>query len=244
MNVANKARRALTLALVAGGIVMGVPWAIRRFQPFPPTEPIPGVPGFYRMNTGGISYGNPALVGVEATATPNTEAWQGDPRPGLFAPHSVDQVPLAVFTDVNCPNCRVLSGAVVDWQTSRRSDIAVRWHELPLLGPPSVLAARAALAAEQQGGYLDMHHKLMQNRFRPSPTYLRQLAQDSGLDPDRLQADMDGLEVAKRLRDSAALAALFRIPGTPATVIGNTLVIGALSKLELDRLIARAKRTG
>ena len=120
-------------------------------------------------------------------------------------------------------------------------DISVTWHELPLLGPGSVTGAKAALAARAQGRYLDMHNRLMKSQFRINSAYIEAISEDMTLNTPRLLADMKGPDVAAQLSQSAALARMFGIPGTPALVVGKTLVLGAISRAQLRRLIKQER---
>lgn len=241
-------RRTMVMLAGAAGVVVGVPRLMQWAAPLPETRPLRSLPGFTVMRSGAVTGGSAALAGLNSAAAPpeaTIAAIRADPAAALFdAPQDdteTEAVPIAVFTDVNCPNCRVISATLVNWLMEGRSDIAVTFHELPLLGPSSVTAARVALAAGLQGGYLPVHHRLMQGRFRPSPAFIRTLADEAGLDADRIQSDMFSPKVEAKLRHAKALAYVLGVPGTPATVIDRTLVIGALSDRNLSRLIRRAK---
>jgi protein-disulfide isomerase len=62
-----------------------------------------------------------------------------------------------------------------------------------------------------------------------------------GLDPDRLEADMAAPEVIAAIEANYALANELGIEGTPAFVIGDQLIPGAVDKVRLEQLIARAR---
>jgi protein-disulfide isomerase len=122
--------------------------------------------------------------------------------------------------------------------------VAVAWHEWPLLGEGSRLAARAALAARRQGAYAAAHDRLMGAPALPSEAGLPGLARELGLDPGRLLADMDGPGVARDLAVSDAQARLFAAIGTPLLVVGRTAVEGAVSEARLARLIELERNEG
>ena len=84
----------------------------------------------------------------------------------------------------------------------------------------------------------------MQSSFVPNRHYLRRVAQELGLNADRLLIDMNSAAVSDRLRDSRALARIFGFFGTPAMVVGRTLVLGRLPEKEFDALIAREREDG
>ncbi len=123
-------------------------------------------------------------------------------------------------------------------------DISVSWHELPLLGPSSIASARLALAASRQGAYVEVHRRLMAGRFVPTPGFTAAIAQEFQLDASRLEADQTSDWVEKHFTNSKSLAATFGIVGTPALVVGRTLVIGNISPRQLAELIAIERKDG
>jgi protein-disulfide isomerase len=114
------------------------------------------------------------------------------------------------------------------------------FKDMPVLGPDSVRAARAALASRKQDGYVPFHFALMASDDL-SPAGIRAAAKSVGLDPDRLEADMDAPEVNAVLEANYALAHELGIEGTPAFVIGDQLIPGAVEKARLEHLIDEAR---
>jgi protein-disulfide isomerase len=114
------------------------------------------------------------------------------------------------------------------------------FKELPVLGEDSVRAARAALAAERQGRYPPFHFALMTSDDL-SPEAIRRLATEVGLDPDQLEQDMDAPEIQEAIDANYRLAQELGIEGTPAFVIGEELIPGAVDKARLEALIADAR---
>ena len=140
---------------------------------------------------------------------------------------------VAVFTDAYCPNCRIM-----DPMLASRSDLALTWHELPLLGDASEAAARALTAADLQGGYLALKRQLLGTAFAPIPSRIARAATAAGLDADRLIRDMEGDAVAARLTETRGAAQTLGIWGTPAIVIGTSVVMGRLRRDDLDHLLS------
>ena len=79
--------------------------------------------------------------------------------------------------------------------------------------------------------------RLMGTSVRPGPTGLRSFATALKLDPERLAADLRSDEVLREMNRTAAMAQVLGIIGTPATMIGQTLVVGAISAKDIKRLI-------
>jgi protein-disulfide isomerase len=118
--------------------------------------------------------------------------------------------------------------------------LRVVFKELPVLGPDSVRAARAALASRRQDGYVPFHFALMTTDDL-SLEGIRAAAEALGLDPDRLEADMAAPEVIAAIEANYALANALGIEGTPAFVIGDQLIPGAVDKARLEQLIDQAR---
>jgi protein-disulfide isomerase len=125
----------------------------------------------------------------------------------------------------------------------RNPDLRVVMKDLPILGPNSVLASRALLAAQRQGRYGPLYDALLTLRGEPTEAVIRQHAERLGLDWARLRRDMDDPAIQRRLEANIQLARLLGVEGTPALVIGTTLVPGALELEQLERLVAEARMT-
>ena len=123
-------------------------------------------------------------------------------------------------------------------------EVRITWHEWPLLGSNSDYAARAALAADRQGAYVQFHKRLMRSSFVPTEEFLRALAESIGIEPNTMITDIKSEAVTSRLVASAALASVFRFRGTPALIVGRTVVVGAVSDATLKALISRERADG
>jgi predicted DsbA family dithiol-disulfide isomerase len=155
-----------------------------------------------------------------------------------------DVVPIASFSDYNCAICRITTHRLAGLREVTEGTAQVTWHELPILGETSLLAARAALAADRQGAYAAFHDRLLRSPFQPTPEYLDAVAVELGLDRDRLLADMASDAVTQRIARGLALRDLFGFPGTPAIVVGRTVVEGDVDESTLARLIETEREEG
>lgn len=235
-------RRDLLIAAGAVGATMVVPRLIGLFKPEFTFEPIPGLPGFRRIAGGSVSSAQAVFAGLDPMSGQETRLWQQvtkDPCRAAFGSGGWDAqtVPVAVFTDYNCPYCPTLSGIVMDLITAG-APISVTWHDFPVLGPRSMDAARAAVAARAQGQYLPVHEHLMRSVLPPGPASLRALADRFEMDAVQFQRDESSLETTQSLDHSRAVATAFGIIGTPSLVVGRTLVVGNIDRDRLGSLIA------
>lgn len=206
------------------------------------SRPIPGLPGFRRLSAGGSLSGSAAVFAGLDPVSEEQKALREDvlqfPCHAVFGPDgwTPDALPVAVFTDYNCPYCPVLSELVIDLE-SQGAPIRTIWYDLPVLGASSERAARAALAAQQQESYLPVHRHLMRAVLKPGPVALTQLAEQFGMDSQRFIQDAASPEVEREIQKAKAIAAVFGIVGTPAVLVGRTLVVGNVGRSELERLI-------
>ena len=244
--------------LLAGLLVLGGGYAVlragvilygRRADADPTFPSMTWPPGFRRLVAGSTSAGGfDPFVGIEpetlaAGPVDGAEVGAGPCRALFGELPARDVVPIASFSDYNCPYCRVLTERLAAL-VAAENDVRVRWHELPILGDGSQAAARAALAARRQGAYAAFHAHLMRAPFQPTEGYLRVLAAELGIDADRLIADMQSDAVGNEIANSMALARRLGTVGTPVVVIGRTVVEGVLSDTTLARLIEDERRAG
>ncbi len=149
-------------------------------------------------------------------------------------------VTVVEFFDPRCGYCKRMR-PVVEELLRRQRDVRWVMKDLPILGPTSVLASRALLAAQRQGKYAELHDALLRLREEPAEPVLRREAERAGLDWARLKRDMDDPSVQRRIDANAQLAQALGIQGTPAMVVGETLVPGAVDLATLERLVAEAR---
>ncbi|EHM03429.1 DsbA-like protein [Acetobacteraceae bacterium AT-5844] len=150
-------------------------------------------------------------------------------------------VTLVEFFDARCGYCKILHPTLQQLLRTDRN-IRVVMKDLPILGPNSVLASRALVAAQRQGKYVEFQDALMRLRGEPTEAVLKTEAERLGLNWARLRQDMDDPAIEQRLQANIALAQALGIQGTPAIVIGDTLVPGAVDLATLQQLVAKARQ--
>lgn len=149
-------------------------------------------------------------------------------------------VTIVEFFDYQCGYCKAVHPTMKDLLAS---DGRIRkvYKEFPILGPGSVIASRAALASRAQGKYLAFHDALMEARGAMNEETVMRIARSVGLDVDRLKRDMNAPEVEQAIRANMNLADALGIQGTPAFVVGEQVVPGALELDGLRLLVRRAR---
>jgi protein-disulfide isomerase len=148
-------------------------------------------------------------------------------------------ITLVEFYDYRCGYCKQAASAVTELQ---RLDPRVRvvYKDFPILGEPSVLAAKAALASQAQGKHQVFHEALLASHADMTKDAILKIAVGVGLDAKRLEADMANPKWQAVIDKNRALAQELGISGTPGFIVGTELVPGALDLNGLKELIARA----
>ncbi len=120
-------------------------------------------------------------------------------------------------------------------------DVRLVYKDLPILGPASVLGTKALLAARKQNAYDKLRAAVM--RMPPDITRagLETEAKKLGLDTTLLMHDMDDPSVQQKIDANLRLAKQLNIQGTPAMVIGDNLLPGAVDEADLKQAVAAAR---
>ncbi len=150
-------------------------------------------------------------------------------------------VTLVEFFDYNCPYCRQMTSIMIEAEKAD-PQLRVVYKEFPILGP-SLLAAKAALAADRQGKYVVFNRALYQTRGPIDGGKVLEAAKTVGLDVDRLKADMQNPKISAQLDKNIELARALNINGTPGFVIGETIFASATDLKTLQRLIEKARKS-
>jgi protein-disulfide isomerase len=144
------------------------------------------------------------------------------------------------FFDYRCGFCKRAAPAVTQLQ-KEDSRVRIVYKDFPILGEPSELAAKAALASGAQGKHQQFHEALLASKNEMTKEEVFRVAVEVGLDPKRLDSDMENPEWQNVIARNRALAIDLGINGTPGFIVGTELVPGALDLNGLKELIVRAK---
>ena len=145
------------------------------------------------------------------------------------------------FNDYQCPYCKRAHQALKS-VVAADGKVKVVYKDLPILGEPSRIAALAALASVKQGKHLALHNALMEASGKLDRDRILEIAASVGLDVALLQKDMEDPKFKQLIERNMALAGALGVRGTPAFVIGDQFVPGAVDADALKQLIADARK--
>lgn len=150
-------------------------------------------------------------------------------------------VTVVEFFDYRCGYCKKAASALTQLQ---QSDARVRvvYKDFPILGETSELATKAALAANLQGKHRAFHEGLLAAKDDLTKEHLFRIAEEAGLDVNRLDQDITRPDWQPIIDRNRALAKTLGITGTPAFIVGNDLVPGALDLKTLQELVAHKRK--
>lgn len=158
--------------------------------------------------------------------------------------HGEGNLTVVVFTDYQCPACRMADPALRA-AIARDGHVRIVYRDWPVFGERSERAAKVALAAHRQGIYAELHHRLMRSASLDDRA-LRIAVEEVGGDWEQLQTDLltDGRAIADQLALTSGDAFALGLSGTPGYLIGPLLVEGALTESEFVRAFDQARARG
>jgi protein-disulfide isomerase len=144
-------------------------------------------------------------------------------------------VTIVEFADFECPFCQHIAPELDALFEKRATKIRFVYKFMPLAmharGEPT---ARAAIAAQAQGKFWEMHHELFANASRLGDSDIDGYAKAIGLDMDRFHADLQSPATKARLDADRKLADDLGVKGTPTLYINGREFDG---KADLDEWV-------
>jgi protein-disulfide isomerase len=161
----------------------------------------------------------------------------------LVGGNPAGKVTMVEFFDYNCGYCKRAFPDVMKMIDGDK-DLKLVMKEFPILGPGSVYATRAALASRKQGKYWKYHLAMMAHDGKIDESVADQIAEASGLDVRKLKADMESDEVSQVIARNMQLADSLKIQGTPAFIIDETVIPGAVGFDALQAAVKQVRDNG
>jgi len=150
-------------------------------------------------------------------------------------------VTVVEFFDYRCPYCRVMQPRL-EALAAKDKRVRILFKDWPVFGGVSVSAARVALAAQFQGKYLAVQKALFALLRTMDEAALRGAVAGAGVDMAQLDRDLTVRSAAidASLARTGEEARAIGFQGTPGLVVGAMVMPGALTDVELQRLVNQA----
>ncbi|MEE8352168.1 MAG: DsbA family protein [Rhodospirillales bacterium] len=151
-------------------------------------------------------------------------------------------VTIVEFFDYRCGYCKKV---FPDVMKVLNDDKYVRYvfKEFPILGPDSITASKAALAAwnTDKGKYQAFHQAMMTAKGGVPESRVMRIAAKVGYDVKALKKAMSDPRIEAQIEKNYAIAQALNINGTPAFIIGDEIIRGAVDIGTLKQLVAKAR---
>jgi protein-disulfide isomerase len=154
---------------------------------------------------------------------PNRQAIERDPHDYVANPNG--KITVTEFYDYRCPHCANIAPAVLSI-IHDNPDVRVVFKEYVIFHEASRRGAIAALEVKRAGGdYLGLYHDLMSTESLDEATVAK-LVKAHGGDPSKLEAEFQAPDFSAQIDSVQKLATTLGLQGTPAFIVGNTLISG------------------
>lgn len=157
---------------------------------------------------------------VEETIRENIDAYNNDPTAPFVGPEDAEVV-VVEFFDFSCGYCRRLAPTLEEL-VAENKDVKFVFKPLTFLGPQSLYAAKAFIAAKAQ----DKAYAFYKAALALSPMTEEKLldaAKKAGIDVAKLKKDMELPEVDAALKNVSELASTAELQGVPFLMINGTV---------------------
>jgi len=154
-------------------------------------------------------------------------------------------ITIVEFFDYTCPYCKATEPRL-EALLKRDKNVKLVLKEFPILQPVSLVASRAALAANNQNKYPAFHQAMMRFEGRLTEDDVFAMAKAAKLDIARLKRDMNAPEISDQVISVFNQARGIRVFQTPAYIVGGPKGAHILSSdsasIDFAREVAAARK--
>jgi protein-disulfide isomerase len=134
-------------------------------------------------------------------------------------------VTIVEFSDYQCPFCIRTDPLIRSVLEQYPTQVRFIYKHLPLtsLHPNALPAAQAAVAAQKQGKFWEMHTILFSKNQGLGADALKSYAQQIGLDMPKFETDMASPETKSQIQEDMRLSRQLGVRGTPTIFVNGKL---------------------
>ena len=164
---------------------------------------------------------------AQAAAAPRFEPKDVSVAGAPFMGEEKAQLTLIEYSDYQCPFCsrhsrNTMPQLTENYISNGKLKFVMREFPLTSLHPRAVAASLAALCANDQGKYWEMHNVLFDNQRKMSDDQIKSYAETIGLDVDAFVGCMDAGKYNDQVASDLAEGRGLGITGTPSFALGMT----------------------
>ena len=146
-----------------------------------------------------------------------------DPRDFVANPNG--KITVVEFFDYRCGYCKLAAPEVMKI-IAENPDVRFVFKEFPIFGEVSDTTAKIALTPAGKAKGLDLYGAWMAEKALDESAVDRHLIK-AGLDPSAVRQAASDPAINRQILDTRALANALKIDGTPAFIVGDTIIPGA-----------------
>ena len=147
-------------------------------------------------------------------------------------------VTIIEFSDFQCPFCSRVIPSLDQAKATYGDKLRLVFRQFPLsIHPQAPKAAEAALCANEQGKFWEMHDAMFGNQQKLAVADLKATAGGLGLDQAKFDACLDGGSMAEIVARDTADGSAAGVSGTPALFVNGRFINGAVPYEELAKVI-------
>jgi len=180
------------------------------------------------MKGEGKGLGTPTPPAAPPTIPIGAEIYKVEPGNAPQIGGKEPKITLIEFSDFQCPYCSRAKGTLDELQKIYKDDLQITFRQFPLPFHNNAMpAAIAAVAAQEQGKFWQMHDKLFANQQALAVADLEKYAQEIGLDMAKFKAAIDNPKTKTAVEADAKMGSSFGVGGTPSFFINGHSFSGA-----------------
>ena len=127
------------------------------------------------------------------------------------------------FTDFQCPHCQAISKPLKELAVKHKAVLNIK-HLPQQIHPAARDAAKASLAAHQQGKFWEVYATFFKNQSTISKKTLRKLVGKAGVDMKQFDKDMKSKALDKLIARDEQEADMAAVEGTPTIFLNGYMV--------------------
>jgi protein-disulfide isomerase len=174
---------------------------------------------------------------VKAEAPPAPQR-AGEPDPNVTYRADVGKAPtrgaknakvtIVLFSDFQCPFCGRVEPTLEQVLKEYPKDVRIAWKNLPLPFHQNAMpAAEAAMAANEQGKFWEMHDLMFKNQQKLAKEDLEGYAKQLGLDMAKWNASIESHKYKKDIEADTQAGNKIGARGTPTMFVNGKVLVGA-----------------
>jgi len=147
-------------------------------------------------------------------------------------------VDVVVFSDFQCPYCAKARATALELEKQHHGDVRIVFKHKPLpFHQNAKLAAKASLAADEQGKFWPYHDVLFAHQDALDRASLEKYASELGLDVARFRDAIDSERLEARVNADMAEADRLEVKGTPTFFVNGRRMVGAQPLDVIEKLV-------